>query len=46
MKEKALKLKRWGCYEITRKGVWFHTENGFKVFVPKKIMDSLNGMVV
>lgn len=46
MKPINLKLKSWGCYSISKMGVTFYMENGFKLFVPKKIMLKLEGMVI
>lgn len=45
-KSKKLKLKSWGCYEINKRGVWFYTDNNFKMFVPKNIIRKLGGMVI
>jgi len=45
MKLLNLKLKKWGCYSISKAGVTFYTDNGFKLFVPKNIIKRLEGMV-
>ena len=38
-------LKKIGCYGISNRGVHFYTKQGFKLFVPKKIMKRLEGMI-
>ena len=38
----VLKLKNYSCYQISKSGVWFYTERGFKVFVPKRILKRIN----
>jgi len=40
-----LPLKQWGCYSIGRTGVTFYTKLGFSVFVPKKIIKNIEGMI-
>ena len=40
-----LKLKKYGNYFITSKGVIFNLERGFKVFIPKKVIKKIEGMV-
>ncbi len=45
MKTIELNLKKWGCYDITKKGIWLYTEHDFKLFVPKSIVKRFEGMV-
>jgi hypothetical protein len=44
-KEITLRLKSYGCYSITSRGVFFYTEHGFRIFVPKEIIKKLEGML-
>jgi len=45
MKNINLKLKKYGCYMIGKTGITFYTDRGFSVFVPKKIIKKLEGMI-
>lgn len=45
MRNINLKLKEYGTYIITKKGVFFYTEHGFKIFVPKKVINRIEGML-
>lgn len=45
-KEITLKLKKYGNYHITKKGVYFHLERRFRIFIPKRIIKRIEGMIV
>ena len=34
----GLKLKTFGCYESRNNGTWLFLEDGFKVFIPKRLV--------
>ena len=36
--ELNLRLKPYGCYSKTSKGVFLHMDHDFRVFVPNKIL--------
>ena len=41
MKDITLRLKEFGSYSKTIKGVFVYTEHRFKIFIPNKILNKM-----
>ena len=40
--EIKLKLKCFGCFEVVDTGVYFYTEQNFKIFVPTYMLENIS----